>query len=698
MEIYQKPNHKRYFKSQLSFLILSLIIGIALFTTICFADFTDDFNSPSLDPAWSIVNNGLSYSLTDNPGNLRIYFNGKQGSQGFGYTFSGKQWVFETKVHYNMNPLYSYLGVPAPGQEFGQGLAITGVDAGGKGFELAARVLNGYMDTIIVNALGWEAGEWDAASQYWNGIYGLYSGCGDGTYYFRLIRDNNAFSMFYSIDGISWQQSYSDIEDAGILSDQNSIALGALFNALATTSGTAYVEYDYVKISTGQVTLFVKDAVDFSNPNFPRIGQPVLDDPQRLASGGREVKIAVADGVTRLLLMLDVSESGNADFWVDNAANGILSSINNQSYTNINISNIPSVTTTQGEKIFAVYKVPDNFVSNSQDEHVSEREIIINGKYTSNSGRVQNFSQKIKLIRPPVVLIHGIWAGSDVWTNSNSGFEGVLKNDIRGIQISLVDYKTSNASYFVVNWPIVSYHVRTEINKLRCLGVAVSQVDIIAHSMGGLLSRIFSQMKNLYETKDNFKEGYINKLITIDTAHYGAIPADLITWLRDGDPRAGIVLSIPERELFKLCFRVSSPQFGPIDEGAVDEQTVKHLKIDAPLKPSSIPSFTAVGDITLNKNILDFADDLDPPLNALFVILKWFGVDTTFYYLPSFLDYIQETDCIVEGISQRGGLCGQATQTWAHSHGLAIKNPDVQKKAIFLLNSDVKTGNFGNFN
>ncbi len=684
MEIYQKPNHKRYFKSQLGFLILSLIIGIALFTTICFADFTDDFNSPSLDPAWSIVNNGLSYSLTDNPGNLRIYFNGKQGSQGFGYTFSGKQWVFETKVHYNMNPLYSYLGVPAPGQEFGQGLAITGVDAGGKGFELAARVLNGYMDTIIVNALGWEAGEWDAASQYWNGIYGLYSGCGDGTYYFRLIRDNNAFSMFYSIDGISWQQSYSDIEDAGILSDQNSIALGALFNALATTSGTAYVEYDYVKISTGQATLFVKDAVDFSNPNFPRIGQPVLDDPQRLASGGREVKIAVADGVTRLLLMLDVLEQGTADFWVDNSADGLLSSLSNQSNTSTSISNISSVSISQGQKILAVYKVPDNFVSDSHNAYLSEREITIHVKFHPASGGETTTEQKIKLIRPPVMLIHGIW--SNYYKSfSVSGIVAYLQNSISGIKLVPVNYP--NASSIYSNYVIVGNEIKSKIYSLRNQGIAVSQVDVVAHSMGGVLSRLFAEAgAPNYINKENYNEGYINKLITVDTPHKGALIADELMLAY----RYNLIVNPQRAEEIKELVETF---LGSMTDGAVDDLRAINLGVMNPLRSINISSHTIVGDIL-------------GPNNP--TTLMWAG---PFYSLLKSLDVVIDntlpSDGVVEEMSQRGGLSGAATDEFAHIHlgkspvpSLVLgcmENNQVQELVIFLLNDNPNSSNFSGF-
>ncbi len=90
-----------------------------------------------------------------------------------------------------------------------------------------------------------------------------YTPAADGTCYFRFVRDDNIVSMFYSPDGTQWQQCYSEIVVVpGILSDQNSIALSADFRALTDSPGIAYVEYDYVKISTADIK-----AKDPKDPN-----------------------------------------------------------------------------------------------------------------------------------------------------------------------------------------------------------------------------------------------------------------------------------------------------------------------------------------------------------------------------------------------------------------------------------------------
>ena len=48
-------------------------------------EYSDEFNSTTLDPKWSWINESSNYwSLTDNPGHLRI--NTLYGEMSFGYT------------------------------------------------------------------------------------------------------------------------------------------------------------------------------------------------------------------------------------------------------------------------------------------------------------------------------------------------------------------------------------------------------------------------------------------------------------------------------------------------------------------------------------------------------------------------------------------------------------------------------------
>src|SRR5436189_1989498 len=95
---------------------------------------------------------------------------------------------------------------------------------------------------------------------------------------------------------------------------------------------------------------------------------------------------------------------------------------------------------------------------------------------------------------PPVVLVHGIWSNpQDAWVNG--GFKQFLES--RGLKVFLAGYGDCNYCDFDpalplnLNVPVARLVSWINIAKVetRSRGVAITQVDIVAHSMGGLVSR-----------------------------------------------------------------------------------------------------------------------------------------------------------------------------------------------------------------
>ena len=234
----------------------------------------------------------------------------------------------------------------------------------------------------------------------------------------------------------------------------------------------------------------------------------------------------IADGVSKLILIVESKRSlqfSIKDTMQDNLTNGTLSSleqasnVNNLSSTTIdnpkNISNGKSVAA-------AVYTPPESF-----NQHMgSNRTINVNISDPNNPASTL-LEILIQIYRPPVVLVHGIWRNSD---NTWVATEFAKSLACSGFNYAFADYEEHNSETFdpcdkvFGNYGIES--IRNTVHKIleeyHYFSIAASQVDIIAHSMGGLMARGFVQQPD-YKGKENYMKGSIHRLITIGTPHFG---------------------------------------------------------------------------------------------------------------------------------------------------------------------------------
>jgi triacylglycerol esterase/lipase EstA (alpha/beta hydrolase family) len=209
--------------------------------------------------------------------------------------------------------------------------------------------------------------------------------------------------------------------------------------------------------------------------------------------------------------------------------NGILSCLNQTNVDNFrsavkvspeDIGNVRSV-------VVAVYTPPDSF---NQDK-VSNKIIHVNVSDPYNPDARILHELPIKLYRPPVVLVHGIWTNSyNTWIETN--FANKLTDN--GFIYAFADYEEHNSETFdpyavkIMDGKPFGNHgidsIRNTIKYILCVyhyfSIAASQVDIVAHSMGGLMARGFVQQSD-YLKQDNFMKGSIHRLITIGTPHFG---------------------------------------------------------------------------------------------------------------------------------------------------------------------------------
>lgn len=186
------------------------------------------------------------------------------------------------------------------------------------------------------------------------------------------------------------------------------------------------------------------------------------------------------------------------------------------------------------------YVAPDNFCNDHSMAEAGENTRIERVRvYSDYTNRNSDFSDiEIQIVRPPLVLVHGLASGPAAWDNfrDNTGKPFITNPLFKQRNAFTMNGKGSfqeNANTLIDNNN--PNGLRFPIVQLRKQGYASNQVDYVCHSMGGLVLRtainrnpnkFFSRLANDGST---YGKGYVHKLITINSPHNGSPVADIIT-------------------------------------------------------------------------------------------------------------------------------------------------------------------------
>ncbi len=217
----------------------------------------------------------------------------------------------------------------------------------------------------------------------------------------------------------------------------------------------------------------------------------------------------------------------------------------------------------------------------------------------------------IKLVRPPVVLVHGTYDNPrDCW-DYYADYPGMIGLYHRlkqaGFFVMMVDYaKSSGAqlhSYFDDNQRVVWANpggIAEALKVRRSTGIAATQADLVCHSMGGVLARKYAEgglpagrgpddphYSNpddcsetcYYHRLDNFMKGDIHRLVTISSTHMGSDICRFLTACRmvrgegsiftDWDRMMGGILNLAAHHasgVYTGAFRDQVPQSSALRE------------------------------------------------------------------------------------------------------------------------------------
>lgn len=309
-----------------------------------------------------------------------------------------------------------------------------------------------------------------------------------------------------------------------------------------------------------------------------------------------------------------------------------------------------------GRKYTFKYKHP----SIVPDEGMPFKELyiqIVNSHTSFNYGSII-----VKCFRPPIAMIHGLW--SDMSAFSKMKEELISSGNYQDYQIHPYNYQSTNDASFSSNSDVLPNAIKQCFSALLEEDISCGKVDIVCHSMGGILTRNYLKYP-LYSVNND-----IRRVITCNTPHAGS---QMANFLLDPTQYGTQIASL-------LNFNGMNCDGGAVSDLRVGQPTINSVaygSINGDAKVHSIQTFGDIGPI-----VFGFS-----PINmsvtglAIGMIVKSCG--------NAFLNDVfdsPEHDIIVAAESQRGGLSGtHISGIYQQVHMESVANSEVINKVKDLL-------------
>jgi pimeloyl-ACP methyl ester carboxylesterase len=402
-------------------------------------------------------------------------------------------------------------------------------------------------------------------------------------------------------------------------------------------------------------------------------GRGIPADLSKLFKSPRRSYLAT-DGVTEIVLFHALSTDDEVTFSmktlqgpINGSAYGALLALEGGASTSIRVR--PQLVIGNLHYAFARYRAPADLPSGDPYFYI-EATIPSRKELPGHQWLYRPVSSVIiSLVAPPVVLVHGVWSDPSVW----SGLRNYLVNSGHPVCTDCIVNYGDTASDDPNNAPsfdptsIESSTVMAALDQTvdaarasyRLSGIAVSQVDAVGHSMGGLVLRARTVYPfRGYARASNGLHGDFHKLITIGSPHAGSPLAD---WLiRHKCDQLHLLASSPTIE--EKLAEMGKPLGPAIYQFQTGSMTLRHLG-EAP-----VPSFAIVG---IAPNAIT---DLEDTLDAIPLLSGNIGVS-----IESIMSAagVHQHDVIVPADSQRGGLAS-ATEVHGVVHTRTnLGSPDI---------------------
>ena len=171
--------------------------------------------------------------------------------------------------------------------------------------------------------------------------------------------------------------------------------------------------------------------------------------------------------------------------------------------------------------VICMIQAPDILVKGADSNLPKENQPIA---ITINIPNIGNISAQLTLYPPPVLFVPGLWGTPASLTKIKDSVKAATP--FTAVPSKLFLNTLSYSSDQAFDSSAVQSAISNEISNviiapLRSAGIAVGRVDVVAHSMGGLVARSFSAQSG-YNGPPSRTLGLVHQVITIDTPEQGS--------------------------------------------------------------------------------------------------------------------------------------------------------------------------------
>jgi len=454
-------------------------------------------------------------------------------------------------------------------------------------------------------------------------------------------------------------------------------------------------------------------------------GKLLTDKTQDLAfAAARPVLGVAADGVTPVLLRVEVdAESSSVGGKVRVELQGVsagaeygkLSSIDGATSGSNVMADIKEVvdpaTSERRHFAFVLYTAPEDFIGANAGPEEIGRTVYIHASHPS-SGAVPK-TIPVYITRPPVVALHGLWSEPSElnWPFLDNSLLTVVKHN----------YSQSHADPLGCNLSEVALGVVNALNKIRNeQNIAATQVDVVGHSMGGVLARLYaagagerpihcpvSERNYLlpYKRRINMFKGDVNRLIGIGSPFLGTPLASLLLNPDRSMTAVGALLSM------HLNCNTPIPGYNCVTSGAVRDLAPGNAVVQL-AKAAPVPSHTIVGlggpqylnTVAATTELADVLAGIAPRSWRAFSYVLFGGARTLFSNIQEYLNssLTSQHDIVVSRLSQEGGLPANARTSFNYQsfydepavHWSVNDEVRISNAVVDLLNTKVSSTKF----